>query len=261
MRTAIKRRLAIAGATTATLGAVTTLMTGVTFGLFSASVTGGTNAFTAETVSLTKTAETLCTLGSTTPLIASQGSTGAPTSTGVTDISRDPCTLQVTYSGTQAAYLAVDISVYKPGTGTTALYDGSAHGLQLYLTDNIGTHYVFGNTGTTLNGTQFTADTTATGAPTTLPLNTGPTDFTSNMVFNATPITGSPSTVVTLSLNYAFPNDASANNYNGGVADVIMRVHVVQSVGNTITCTNITPATTNLLPGDQCNATSPFSWS
>src|SRR5260370_32425018 len=59
MRTAIKRRLALPGATTATLVAVTTLVTGETFGQFSASVTGEKTAVTGATIPPTKTPGTL----------------------------------------------------------------------------------------------------------------------------------------------------------------------------------------------------------
>ena len=133
MKLSRKRLLVAAGALTA-LGAATTLVAGVTFGLFSASVpqTPG-NTFTAGTVTLTQTASATCTIAAMEPGDASTGFTTPGTDT--------PCTFTVSYTGTLGAFIGLGV-VATPATG--GLYTGIATGLQFLITDGAGTSYTTG---------------------------------------------------------------------------------------------------------------------
>ena len=134
MQPSTKRRVALVGATATTLGAVTTLIASFTFGLFSASVTSSPNTFSSGTVTLGTPTQITCTISD---MLPGDSSTNAPI--GNHKVGDNTCTYDVTYTGSIDAYLAVDISVYNPSTGTS-LDDGSASGLQLYLADS--THSV-----------------------------------------------------------------------------------------------------------------------
>jgi hypothetical protein len=133
MRLSRKRLLVAAGTLTA-LGAATTLVAGVTFGLFSAGVAQTpANTFTAGTVTLTQTASTSCTIAAMEPGDASTGWTTPGTDT--------PCTFQVTYTGTLGAFIGLGV-VATPAIG--GLYNGTSTGLQFLLTDGAGTSYTTG---------------------------------------------------------------------------------------------------------------------
>ena len=121
MKRAVKRRLALAGAIVATLGAVGTLVGGFSFGLFSSTGTSGANTFTAGTVTVGAgtPASVTCTIAS---MLPGDSSAGAPIG-GKADTT---CTYNVKYTGSASAWLGVDVTVTN---GSTALYDGSATGV------------------------------------------------------------------------------------------------------------------------------------
>jgi hypothetical protein len=191
----IKKRLALGAGAVATVGAVATLVAGVTFGLFSATQTGSTNTFTAGTVTLTNPVNVSCTVGPMAPGDSSAGYTPVPA--GQTDPQTAACTFAVTYGGNLPAYLGVDAAV-----GGTSLYDGTGSGLQFQISDGP-TSYA---TGGVLNGT-------------------------SDLLVSTTPDAASSSTLHTLTVNYALPT-ASPNSYQGKSTTLTLTIHAVQSGNN-----------------------------
>jgi hypothetical protein len=257
MRSAAKRRLVLISATATTLGAVATLATGVTFGLFSASVTSTPNEFSSGSVTLGTPTQVACSISG---MLPGDSSTGAPIGSNADAA----CTYDVTYTGTTDAYLAVDISVYNPSTTAPDLYDGSDSGLQLYLADTTNAvTYVTGDTvADPTQGTVFLADTGTTPVQTTLPLNTRPTtvggspvyDSTMDLLSTAAPVASGAT--VQLNLNYAIPTGSGA--FNGGDADVVLTIHAVQDTSaNVLACSHIGTPTV----GAQCLAGDGFAWS
>src|ERR1700727_903593 len=166
-----KKRLAIIVGSVATAGAAATLAGGATFGLFSASGSGGANPFTGGTVTVAAgtPASVVCTI---TNMVPGDSSTGAPIG-GKTNL---PCTYNMKYTGSATAYLAVDVTV---SNGTTPLYDGTATGLQLYLKDSVPATYLTSNAPTPTGGTTFTAQ---GGTATSLTVGT-----TANLLVSPTP--------------------------------------------------------------------------
>jgi hypothetical protein len=226
MRMSTKKRLALGAGAVTTVGAVATLVAGFTFGLFSATGSSGANTFTAGTVSVGAgaPASVTCTISNMVP-----GDSSAGASAGSKSYST--CTYNVKYTGSANAYLAVDVAV---GNGGSALYDGSATGLQLYLADGSSTSY--------LSGTSYKQQ---GGASAALPAAT-----TSNLLVSSTPAT--TGTAVNFSLDYALPATAG-NPYQGGSATVTLTFHAVQAGNN--------PVPGGCAAGQQCNAGSGFAWS
>lgn len=229
MQRSMKKRLAVGAAAATTVGAVATLVAGFTFGLFSASQGSGSNSFTAGTVSVGAgtPASVTCTITNTVP---GDSSTGAPSGSK----SDTPCTFNVQYAGSANAWLGVDVAI---SNGSTALYDGSSTGLQLYLKD--------GGSATYLSGTSYTQE---GGTSATLP-NAG----ASNLLVSTSQATAN--SAVDFTLNYALPASAG-NGYQGGSVTVTFTFHAVQAGNNTL------PA--DCLAGQQCNAGgdgSTFAWS
>jgi Camelysin metallo-endopeptidase len=225
MRTSMKRRLALGAAATTTVGAVATLVAGVTFGLFSATQTSGANTFTAGTVTVGagSPASVTCTVSNMVPGDSSSGAAaGSKADT--------PCTYNVKYTGSASAWLAVDVAV---SNGSTVLYDGTASGLQLYLKDGSNSY---------VNGTTFAQQ---GGGSASLPAGT-----TSNLLVSTSPAANG--TAVNFSLDYALAA-AAGNGYQGGSTTVTLTFHAVQS-GN-----NAPPS--GCAAGQQCNAGSGFAWS
>lgn len=224
MRTSAKKRLTLAAAAVAAVAAAATLAAGYTFGLFSATDTLPASSFTAGTVSVATSGSVTCNLANMTP---GQSSGGAPTGSN----SVRACSYNLTYTGTSPAWLAVDVQV---SNGSTALYDGTAAGLQLYLTDGANTTYV--------NGTSYQ---TEGSTPGTLTPGT-----TSDLLVSTTAAT--PGTGISLILNYALPA-AAGNSYQGGSTTVTLTFHAVQAASN--------PLPADCAPGHQCNSSSSFTWS
>ena len=227
-----KKRLAIIVGSVATAAAAATLAGGVTFGLFSASGSGGANTFTGGTVTVAAGTPTsvVCTI---TNMVPGDSSTGAP----IGAKTNAPCTYNMKYTGSATAWLGVDVAITN---GSTALYDGTATGLQLYLKDGTPTTYLTSTAPTA--GTTFTAQ---GGTATSLPVGT-----TANLLVSPTP--AATGAAVSFTLNYAVPI-ASGNTYQGGSATVTLTFHAVQAANN--------PVTGACLAGQQCNATTTFLWS
>jgi hypothetical protein len=231
----LKKRLVLAGATLTTVGAVTTLIAGFTFGLFSASETSGTNTFTAGTVSvgLGTPASVVCTV----TLMPGDSSGTAP----IGSKADTACTYNVEYTGTVGAWLGVDMTVTN---GSTPLFtSGSENGVQFYLKDATPTTYVTSTAPT--GGTTYN---TEGGVATALPA-TGIAD----LLVSKTAAT--PSQLVNFTLDYALPSNVTSA-LNGGSVTVTLTFHAVQSANNALP--------TDCLAGNQCLSDgdgSTFMWS
>jgi predicted ribosomally synthesized peptide with SipW-like signal peptide len=204
-----RKRLLLAAGTLASVGAVIALATGVTFGLFSATESSGSNTFAAGTVSVApgQTASVTC-----------NTSNIVPGDSSPTD--QPSCAYKVRYTGSVPANLAVDVSVTSvAGSGGTPLYDATAAGLQLNIADNNSTTYV--------SGTSYKD---STGASQTL---TAGTPVTNLLVAK-----GVSADVAdrTFTVNYSLPL-SSGNGYQGGTAAITLTFHAVQSAHNASTGT------------------------
>ncbi len=226
------KRAALAAGVAVSIGAIAALASGVTFGLYSASEAGTGNSFTAGTVTVgTGTpASVTCTI---TSMIPGDSSAGAPSGSKADTT----CTYNVKYTGSAAAWLAVDVAV---SDGSTPLYDGTATGLQLYLKDASSTYLT--STAPTAGTTYKTAGGTATSLPAT-----GITD----LLVSTTAATAG--TAVSFSLDYALPI-ATGNTYQDGSATVTLTFHAVQAGNNPLPATCTTA-------GAQCLPGSGFIWS
>jgi hypothetical protein len=227
-----KKRLALGAGAVATVGAVATLVAGVTFGLFSATTPTQSNTFSAGTVSLSQSAATSCSIANIQP-----GDSGS-------------CHFTVTYNGTVSAgaWLGVDLAVtnptpgspvqaYAPGNagGTPAaapgLYDSSGNGLQVTITDNQATAVTY------MSGTSWNGGHTS-----------GATPSVNDLLVNTTAFTNSTSVIFTIA--WSLPSTAN-NAYEGAASTVTMLVHAVQAGNNGIT--------TGCTAGDTCAGIT--SWS
>jgi hypothetical protein len=233
MNRTFRRRLALAAAAMATLGAAGGLLGSSSLALFSGTEAGSGNTFTAGTVTVglgTGTSVT-CTVSNMNP---GDSSAGAP----IGSKADSSCVWYVKYTGNVSAWLGVDVNITN---GSTALYDGTANGLQLYLKDANSTTY--------LTSTAPTAGTTyknSGGTATSLPTGT-----TADLLVSTTAATSG--TAATFTLDYALPI-ASGNTYQGGSATVTLTFHAVQSTDQTLpsACT---------YAGYQCPAATGFAWS
>jgi predicted ribosomally synthesized peptide with SipW-like signal peptide len=156
-----KKRLLLAAGTLATVGAVAALASGVTFGLFSSTQTSSGNTFTAGTLSIGTPVVQSCTVAHIVP-----GDNGT-------------CTVTVTTAGSENADVAIDVAVagtaatlplvtpYGGGSPTQALglFDNSANGLQISLTDGTPTTYNLSGLSAATSSTTdlLTADNVAPG--------------------------------------------------------------------------------------------------
>jgi predicted ribosomally synthesized peptide with SipW-like signal peptide len=220
-----KKRLAFAAGLLATVGAIGTLVAGVTFGLFSATTPTQSNTFTAGTVTLTQPVSTSCAI---TKLVPGDQTTGyiPANAGGQTNTAVAQCKLQVTYGGTVPANLGLDVAVtgtagspvqaYAPGnTGLTptaapGLYDGTSNGLQVELTDSI--DYTSYWSGTTVNGGAFA----------------GPASSINDLLVAKAALNG---TSVTFTVDYALPTAAN-NAYQSAASTITLTAHAVQSGNN-----------------------------
>jgi hypothetical protein len=234
-----RKRLALAGGAITVVGAVATLVAGFTFGLFSATESGGTNSFTAGTVTVTTAnpASVTCTITTMVPGDSSAGFSGGYTNTGDTT-----CTYNVEYTGSASAWLGVDMAV--SNGGTPLFSSGSATGIQFQLEDGTSTTYVSSsasNTGDTGDTTYDAQGGTATALPAT---------GISDLLVSKTAATNGMA--VDFSLDYGLPLD-SGNAYQGGSVTVTLTFHAVQSKNN--------PLPSACAAGQQCNAGGTFAWS
>jgi len=205
-----KRLLAAAGAISA-VGAVATLVAGVTFGLFNSSQ-AQTNSFTAGQVSLTQGASSTCAVNSLMP-----GDSGT-------------CTLIANYSGA-SAYEALDILIAtKAGSGgTSALYTPAGGGLGVTINDGT---------------TAYTVPTVATACA--APYNVG--GYTCYELKNELlRVTGASVASNTFTTSYDLPA-ATGNAYQTATAAIVLNAHAVQSANNTLDCSSAPAAGSSCTP-------------
>jgi hypothetical protein len=229
MRGSTKKRLFLVGGAVTTVGAAAALVAGATFGFFSSAGTAsGSNTFTAGKV--------LVGLDPSGTQVACAISPMSPgddqTKSGVS------CEYDVKYTGNVNAYMAMDLaitgaagaSIAVPYTQTTAptaklgLYDGTANGLQLSITDGAATPVTY------FSGTQYRDQ--ATGALTTLPLTSGSASI-ADLLVNATPITAA-SAATHVTVHYSLPIGAD-NSYNLATSTIVLTIHAVQADNNPAT--------------------------
>ena len=238
-----KRRFLMAAGGLATTGALATMVSGVTFGLFSTQQTSGGNTFTAGTVTLANSAETDCTI---TGMMPGDSSTGW----GSGSASDAPCSLTATYSG-NSAYEAIDVYIATKaggGTGqTAALYDGSnSTGLNVSIKDNQSSPVTY--------SIPTSSSKTATTCPTGY--TTGYTCYLmANEILHAA---GATVASDQFTVQYSLPS-ATGNTYQAGVAVVVLNVHAVQQANNAITCSTTAPSA-SFTAGSPCTPTA-GSWS
>jgi len=229
MRT--KKRLLLGAGVLGTVAATATLVAGVTFGLFSATSTPQSNSFTAQSVTL--------------------GTPGG-TSCGVTNVvpgDSGNCTLTYTYTGSANAVLGLDLSItahtggtspnaYAPGSdagvvvpAANALFDGTADGLQLTMTDsnNISDPFITG-------GVNWLSESSVSNP---LTLDSGSTGAVDDLFIGAY-ASG------TITLHWSLPDKGTASNaYQLASSTFRLQVHAVQSDNN---------AATGCTVGQQCSS-------
>jgi hypothetical protein len=106
MKLSVKKRLALGAAAIATVGAVSTLAAGVTFGLFSANQGSSISTFATGTVAFNSPAvDNNCTVSNMVPGDESANYVG--TDTGETDTKFATCEFAVKYNGSAPAYIGL----------------------------------------------------------------------------------------------------------------------------------------------------------
>ena len=213
------RRLLVAASYAVSLAAVAALVTGATYGFFSATQSSSSNSFTAGNVTLGQSAVQTCAVTGLGPNDASTGWTP-----GGTDMQ---CSFTVTYQGSVPAYLGLDVSIAGTTLGVDPtgaltghyLYDSGSNGLQLLIRDQQGSPVTY-MTGTTLGGSA-----TSGTSPSTADLLVSKTAFTNG---------GS----VTFTVDYSLPS-TTTNAYQGAGSSVTLTAHAVQASnnGSTALCT------------------------
>jgi len=202
MSMSIKKRLVLGSAAFTTVAAAATLVAGVTFGFFSATTGNQYENFAAGTVAIGAPAVTSCVI----PATVVPGDHGT-------------CTFTVTTAGSENANVAIDVAVHGYGaasvpqaygysginTPANGLYDATANGLQVTLTDLTPTTYL-------LSGL------------------VAYDSFVQNLVSGESV---APGTTFTYTLGWSMPNNGGVeNNYQGATSTFTMTVHSVQSANN-----------------------------
>ena len=225
-RSAKKRLIALAG-TVCSLVAVSSLVTGVSFAIFNNTLPPQTTSIAAGSVSVgSPSVSSACVVSGVLP--------GAS--------STSACTFSVTYTGNVPAYVSADVLVVSGDATHSALWDGTANGLQLSLNDGVQSDVV--PTSALANcadvGSQFGSFLVATTC--------GEVD---NVVLTTTPV--SSGTPYTLSLNWTMPT-TSLNTNQGGTAQIFINFHAVQSGNNTLHCSSLATL------GQSCAPAGTFGW-
>lgn len=203
--------------------AVSLIVTGVTFGLLSASRTSGINSLAAGAVTLTDSAVANCPVSNLFP-------NGIATT----------CTFTATYSGPTPAYMAVNVLIEtQAGGGGTRLYNpgDSASDLRVTVTSS--------NPAVT-----YGVPASATLCPGGAPSGSACYELDNELV-STSAVT---SAAVGFSVSVNLPSGSTAG-YQGGAAQIILTTHAVQSASNTLSCTATAVA------GLSCAPSGSFTWS
>jgi Camelysin metallo-endopeptidase len=193
MNMSIKKRITLGSGALATVGAVATLVAGVTFGFFSASQGSSTSNFATGTVSIGSPANTVCSITNMVPGDNSVGYT--PDNPNRTNAKLAHCVFSVTYTGSVPAYIGLSTSL-NTGAGTLA------SALQWEISDGVASY----TSGGTIN-----------------------TNSASNPLYVATDAGGS-NTVHTFTVDYALPDSVTSQTLTA--AALSMTVYAVQQGNN-----------------------------
>jgi len=233
-----KKRHGVVLGTVATVGAVASLVAGVTSALLSATVTSGSNKFTAGTVIVDQVgqpADAVCTIGPMSP-----GDTDATAGNGV-------CTFHVEYVGNVPAWLGMDVAITSATAGTTqipytqttaptaasGLYDGTANGLQLKITDDLGTTYISdgaGNAGIKYKDVNNALQTFSVSGTPAL-------GSVLQLMVSTAKQTGSPTAYArTFTVHYSLPTGSvtTSNAYQAASSTLKLTFHAVQGNNNAL---------------------------
>jgi predicted ribosomally synthesized peptide with SipW-like signal peptide len=191
------------------LAAVAALVSGATYGLFSATSSSHSNTFAAGTVTLGSGTSGACSVSNMLP-------------NGV----QSTCTLTATYSGSVHAYVGLDVLIEtQAGSGGLRLYrpTDSANDLQVAVSS------------TSPTVAAYSVPATATTCPGSAPPNSTCYELDNELV-SATPFTNA-SGAVTFTTTLSLPT-TSTTGYQGGAAQIILTAHATQSDNNAQTgCT------------------------
>jgi hypothetical protein len=247
----------------AILLAAMSLVAGATFALLSGTSNGQTSTLSAGDVTYGNNSSSVCNLrdggGQTAPaLLPGDASTGWSPSPGVDQ----PCTFKVTYMGADPAYLGLDILIATragvvpatapAGTSPSTLFDGSANGLQLRVTDTANT--------VLFDGTTYTGQGSGAGASGVAQVPCpAPYNISAYTCYQVTDLLVSSNAVSngasdTFALDYRLPA-SSTSAYENAAAIVVLNVHAVQSANNPLPTT---PSSLVCQTGAQCS--SGLSW-
>jgi hypothetical protein len=225
-RSASRKRLLTAAAVITSLLAATTLYAGVTSARLSAVRASGSTTFTAGTVKvgLGSGTSVQCAV---TNLAPGEGSTGYSPGAGATT----QCSYFVTYTGSEAAYLALDVAITN---GTTKLYDSNATGLQLLIKDNAATPTTYVGSSAGAGGTKYRAQGSASLATTLASPGTASNLLVSTSSFTAATFTTAfGANGLKFTVDYALPIPSSNSNI-GGSSTITLTFHAVQASNNTL---------------------------
>jgi hypothetical protein len=219
----IGRRLVAAAGACASVTAFCLVITGVTAARSSGIESSGSSSFGAGTVTVRDSAIASC-----------------PVSGLLPNGTASTCTFTATYSGSAAAYLAVDVLIEtQAGAGGSKLYNpaDSGNDLQISITS-------------TSPSVTYTVPTTSTTCPGGAP--SGSTCYELDDELVAT--TAFTSAAVAFSIAVKLPTSSTAG-YQGGTAQIMLTTHAVQSGNNTLSC-SATPTA-----GSPCTPSGSFKWS
>ncbi len=216
-------RLAVALSYLVSLGAIVALAGGATYGFFSATNSSQSNSFGAGKVTLTTPATSTCTAVDLYP-----GETPAP------------CTLQVQYTGSVDAYVALDVLIATKAVspGTLPLYNPADAGkdLQVAVSDDQSASVTYVSP-----ATDFGA------ALVSCPAGSGyDASYTcyelTDLLANTVPFANG-SDPITFSTTVSLPTD-NPSGYQYGTASIVLTAHAVQSSNQTLgLCTAGSPCT------------------
>jgi hypothetical protein len=224
-----KRRLLGAASFLLSIVTASFVVTGVTSARFSANKPGSTNTFHTGTVTLSNSPTTACTISNILP-----------------DGTSHPCpTFTATYNGSVSAYLAVDVLIEtQAGSGGSKLYTGGANDLQVTVSS-------------TSPSVTYSVPTVATTCPGSAPALSTCYELHNELVAT----TALASAAVVFTTTVSLPTTSGTGD-QGGLAQILLTTHAVQSGNNTVACASTPPSSISPpTAGKPCTATSSFKWS